>query len=233
MNKTTKFLVDEGNNNSRLDKYLAFKLKILTRSQIKKNILFKNVRVDGKVVSSPSKKIRTGNLIEILIGKNTDENIKAQEMNVNIVYEDREIIIVNKPSGMVVHPGAGNKENTLVNGLLYLYKKNLSTLSGLSRPGIVHRIDKDTSGLLVVAKTNFSHANLSKQFSNHTIKRKYLALIWGVIRPLRGKITTLLSRSKKNRQLMSVSERSGKKAVTNYKTLKTFSSKEIPKISLV
>ena len=84
MNKTTKFLVDEGNNNSRLDKYLAFKLKILTRSQIKKNILFKNVRVDGKVVSSPSKKIRTGNLIEILIGKNTDENIKAQEMNVNI-----------------------------------------------------------------------------------------------------------------------------------------------------
>ena len=96
-------------------------------------------------------------------------------MNVNIVYEDREIIIVNKPSGMVVHPGAGNKENTLVNGLLYLYKKNLSTLSGLSRPGIVHRIDKDTSGLLVVAKTNFSHATLSKQFSNHTIKIKYLA----------------------------------------------------------
>ena len=154
-------------------------------------------------------------------------------MDVNIVYEDREIIIVNKPSGMVVHPGAGNKENTLVNGLLYLYKKNLSTLSGLSRPGIVHRIDKDTSGLLVVAKTNFSHANLSKQFSNHTIKRKYLALIWGVIRPLRGKITTLLSRSKKNRQLMSISEISGKKAITNYKTLKVFSNKEIPKISLV
>ena len=134
---------------------------------------------------------------------------------------------------MVVHPGAGNKEGTLVNGLLYLCKKNLSNLNGLYRPGIVHRIDKETSGLLVVAKNNFSHANLAKQFSNHTIKRKYLALIWGVIRPLNGKITTLLSRSKKNRQLMSVSERSGKKAITNYKTISVFSGKEIPKISLV
>ena len=134
---------------------------------------------------------------------------------------------------MVVHPGAGNKDKTLVNGLLYLYKKNLSTLNGLSRPGIVHRIDKETSGLLVVAKTNFSHANLAKQFSEHTIKRKYLALIWGVIRPLNGKITTLISRSKKNRQLMSVSEISGKKAITNYKTIEVFESDKSPTFSLV
>ena len=233
MNKTTIFLVENSTNNLRLDKYLASKLKFLTRSQIKKIILSKNVSINRKVVSSPAQKIRNGNSVEIQIKETRIENIKPQKMNLDIVYEDREIIVVNKPSGMVVHPGAGNKEGTLVNGLLYLCKKNLSNLNGLSRPGIVHRIDKETSGLLVVAKNNFSHANLAKQFSEHTIERKYLALTWGVIRPLNGKITTLLSRSRKNRQLMSVSEKSGKKAITNYKTLNVFSSKEIPRISLI
>ena len=233
MNKTTTFFVEESSNNLRLDKYLASKLKTLTRSQIKKIILSENVSMNGKAVSSPAQKIRSGNSIEILIKEKKIEHIKPQKIDINIVYEDEEIIVVDKPSGIVVHPGAGNKEGTLVNALLHLYKKNLSTLNGLSRPGIVHRIDKETSGLLVIAKTNFSHANLAKQFSDHTIKRKYLALIWGVIRPLQGKINTLLSRSKKNRQLMSVSERNGKKAITNYKTLKVFNNKEIPKISLV
>ena len=233
MNKTTKFLVDEISNNLRLDKYLASKFKKLTRSQIKKIILSKNVSINGNVITSPSQKIKFENSIEILIGEKKLDYIKPQEIKLNIVYEDNDVIVVDKPSGIVVHPGAGNKEGTLVNGLLYLYKKNLSNLSGLSRPGIVHRIDKDTSGLIVIAKNNFSHANLAKQFSFHTVRRKYLALIWGVIRPLSGKITTLLSRSKKNRQLMSVSERKGKKAITNYKTLKVFGNKEIPKISLV
>ncbi len=233
MNKTTKFLVEKSGDNLRLDKYLASKLKKLTRSQIKKIILSKNVSMNREAISSPAQKIKCGDSIEILIIESRVDNIEPQKMDLNIVHEDKELIIVNKPSGMVVHPGAGNREGTLVNGLLYLCKKNLSNLNGSSRPGIVHRIDKETSGLLVVAKNNFSHANLSKQFSDHTIKRKYLALIWGVIRPLNGKITTLLSRSKKNRQLMSVNERSGKKAVTNYKTLKVFSGKEIPKISLV
>ena len=102
---------------------------------------------------------------------------------------------------MVVHPGAGNYENTLANALVYKYKNNLSSLSGELRPGIVHRIDKETSGLLIVAKNNLAHSNLSKQFSNHTIKRKYQCLIWGIIRPLEGRIETLISRSKKNRQL--------------------------------
>ena len=233
MNKTTTFLVEKSSDNLRLDKFLAFKLKTLTRSQIKKIILSKNVSINKKFIYSPSLKVKYGNSIEILITENKIEHIKPQKIDIDIVYEDEEIIIINKPSGIVVHPGAGNKEGTIVNALLYLYKKNLSTLNGLSRPGIVHRIDKDTSGLIVIAKTNFSHANLAKQFSDHTVKRKYLALIWGVIRPLNGKISTLISRSRKNRQLMSVSERNGKKAVTNYKTLKVFNNKNIPKISLV
>ena len=233
MNKTTTFLVEESGNNLRLDKYLASKLKILTRSQIKKIIISKSVSINSKIIFSPSQKIKSGNSINISFKEKRSEFIKPEKMNLNILYEDKDIIILDKPSGIVVHPGAGNKEGTLVNGLLHLCKKNLSTLNGLSRPGIVHRIDKETSGILVVAKNNFSHVNLAKQFSEHTIKRKYLALVWGVIRPLNGKITTFLSRNKKNRQLMSVSDRGGKKAITNYKTLKVFYSKEIPKISLV
>ena len=134
---------------------------------------------------------------------------------------------------MVVHPGAGNVENTLANALAYKYKKNLSNLNGELRPGIVHRIDKETSGLLVVAKNNLAHSNLGKQFSHHTIKRKYLCLAWGVIRPLSGRIKTLISRDNKNRQLMTVSETRGKVAITNYKTLRVYNIKDIPKISFL
>ena len=134
---------------------------------------------------------------------------------------------------MVVHPGAGNYKNTLVNALVFKYKKNLSSINGTLRPGIVHRIDKETSGLLVIAKNNLAHVDLGNQFSKHTIKRKYLCLSWGVIRPLNGRISTLITRDKKNRQLMTVSDINGKKAITNYKTLKVFNIKDIPKISLI
>ncbi len=233
MNKTITFLAKDSDKNLRLDKFLTNKLEALTRSQIKKVILLKGVRINKKIVLSASEKIKSGNEIQILISENKVDHIKPKKIKLNIVYEDKEIIIVNKPSGLIVHPGAGNKEGTLVNGLMHIYKKNLSNLSGTFRPGIVHRIDKDTSGLLVIAKNNFSHAKLSEQFSDHTVKRKYVALVWGVIRPLKGKISTLLTRSKKNRQLMSVSTVSGKKAITNYKTLKVFNCKDVPKISLV
>ena len=233
MNKTITFFAKDLDKKIRLDKFLTKNLKTFTRSQIKKIILSKNIKLNNKFVVSASEKINQNDLVEVNIPEEKTDDIKPKKMKLDVVYEDKEIVVINKPSGLVVHPGAGNKDGTLVNGLLYLYKNNLSNLNGEFRPGIVHRIDKETSGLLVVAKTNFSHANLAKQFSDHTIKRKYLALIWGVIRPLNGKINTLLSRSKKNRQLMSVSERTGKKAITNYKTLKVFNYKEIPKISLV
>ena len=233
MNKTITFLAKDSDKNLRLDKFLTNKLKTLTRSQIKKVIISKGVKINKKIVLSASEKVKDGNQIEILISENKADHIKAKKIELDIVYEDKEVIIVNKPSGLTVHPGAGNKENTLVNGLMHIYRKNLSSLSGPFRPGIVHRIDKETSGLLVIAKNNFSHAKLSEQFSNHSIKRKYVALVWGVIRPLKGKISTLLTRNKKNRQLMSVSAISGKKAITNYKTLKVFNYKNVPKISLV
>jgi 23S rRNA pseudouridine1911/1915/1917 synthase len=134
---------------------------------------------------------------------------------------------------MVVHPGAGNYENTLANALVHKYQNRLSDVNGALRPGIVHRIDKETSGLLVVAKNNMSHSKLGKQFSEHSIKRKYICLAWGVVRPLQGTIETLITRNKKNRQLMTVSDISGKRAITNYKTIKVFNIKDIPKISLI
>ena len=232
MNKTTFFFIEESDKNTRLDKFLTDKLQSLSRSQIKKVILSKGVKIDKKVVVSSSEKLKEGSKVEIEI-KQKSTKILPKKIELNIIYEDKDIVIINKPSGLTVHPGAGNFENTLVNGLVHKYKKKLSNINNHIRPGIVHRIDKDTSGLLIVTKNNLAHTKLSKQFSDHTIGRKYQCLIWGVLRPLKGKIDTLIARDKRNRQLMTVSELRGKRAITNYKTLKVFSNKNLPRISLL
>ena len=233
MNKTIEFLIDKKNNGERLDVFLSKEIKNLTRSYIKKLIEQNDVKLNEIISSSPSTKIKTNDKIIINVVEKENFEIVPNNIKLEIVYEDKDLLIINKPKGMVVHPGAGNYKNTLVNALMYKYKNNLSDVNGSSRPGIVHRIDKETSGLLVVAKNNFSHSNLGKQFSDHSIKRKYQCLILGVIRPLNGRIETLISRNKKNRQLMTVSDINGKKAITNYKTIKVFQIKDIPKISLV
>ena len=233
MNNTIKFSVDRENNGKRLDVFLAGNIKKLTRSFLKKLIENKQIRLNNKVLELPSAKIKFKDLIIVNFIENNDQQILPKKIDLDIIYEDKDILVINKPKGMVVHPGAGNYENTLVNALLYKYKRNLSNINGLLRPGIIHRIDKETSGLLVIAKNNLAHANLGEQFSRHTIKRKYLCLTWGVVRPLKGKISTLITRDKKNRQLMTVSDISGKKAITNYKTVRVFNIKDIPKISLL
>ena len=233
MNNTIKFSIDIKNNGKRLDIFLAENIKQFTRSFLKKLIERKRVKLNNEVHTLPSTKVRVKDQILVNFKENDNQNIIPKKIELNIIYEDESILIINKPKGMVVHPGAGNYENTLANGLMYKYKKNLSDINGSLRPGIVHRIDKETSGLLVIAKNNQAHANLGDQFSNHTIKRKYLCLAWGVVRPLNSKITTLISRDKKNRQLMRVSDINGKKAITNYKTIKVFNIKDIPKISLI
>jgi len=150
-----------------------------------------------------------------------------------VIYDDEDLLVINKNPGVVVHPGAGNYENTIVNGLLFKYKNNLSNIGGKLRPGIVHRIDKDTSGAIVIAKNDNAHIKLSKQFSNHSIKRVYEALIWGSLKPQNGKISEKISRSERNRQLMAVKKEKGKMAITNYKTLKIFQNSNLPKISLI
>ena len=233
MNNTIKYLVNKNDNNLRIDIFLSNKIKFLTRSFIKKLIEAKQLKINNKIITSASTKVKTSDRITINIINKFEEKLVPKKINLDIVYEDKDILLINKPKGMVVHPGAGNFENTLANALAYKYKSNLSDVNGKLRPGIVHRIDKDTSGLLVVAKNNLAHSNLGNQFNKHSIKRKYQCLIWGVIRPLKGKIETLITRNKKNRQLMSTSEIFGKKAITNYKTIKIYNFKDIPKISLV
>ena len=233
MNNTIKFSVDTPNIGKRLDVFLTENIKNYTRSFLKKLIENKQVKLNNNLLISPSTKIKFRDQITVHIVEKNDQDIIPKKIKLDIVFEDKDILVLNKPKGMVVHPGSGNNENTLVNALLFKYKKNLSDINGTLRPGIVHRIDKETSGLLVIAKNNLAHSNLGSQFSKHTIMRKYLCLSWGVVRPLSGKINTLISRDKKNRQLMTVSDINGKKAITNYKTIKVFNIRDIPKISLI
>ena len=197
-NNTIKFLALKKDEGKRLDILLSEKILELSRSIIKKIIASKNVKIDGQIVRSPSTKIKINQSISLTKIKNEIKKIKPFKISLSAVYEDKDILIVNKPVGMVVHPGAGNHDRTLVNALVYKYKNKLSDINGDLRPGIVHRIDKETSGLLVVAKNNFSHNKLGEQFSDHSIKRKYVALAWGIVRPLNGKIETLISRNKRN-----------------------------------
>jgi len=151
----------------------------------------------------------------------------------DIVYEDKDLLVINKSAGISMHPGAGNYDKTIVNALMNYCEGNLSTIGDELRPGIVHRIDKDTSGLIVVAKNNYAHENLSKQFKEHSIKRVYQTLIWGKLRPQSGRIETLITRSSKNRQIMEVGISKGKKAVTNYKTIEVFENDKSPIFSFV
>ena len=232
-NKTIKILSSSSDTGKRIDIFLSEKLKELTRSNIKKLINQKKVTINNVIVEAQSKKVKNNDEITIILQEAENDKIIPLKKKLEIVYEDKDLMIINKPQGMVVHPGAGNKNNTLVNILVGSYKKQLSNLSGSTRPGIVHRIDKDTSGLLVIAKNNFTHADLGRQFSEHSIKRKYLALIWGVLRPLEGTIETFITRSKRNRQLMTTDDFKGKKAITKYSIKKVFNKKNVPKISLV
>ena len=233
MNNTIKFLIKKNDNGERADIFLSKKINYLTRSFLKKLIKKNLLKINNKIRNSPSIKLKTNDNLEIKLINDQEQKIIPKKIELDIIYEDKDILIVNKQKGLVVHPGAGNSKNTLANALAYKYKNNLSDINGKLRPGIIHRIDKETSGLLVVAKNNISHSNLGKQFSEHTIKRKYKCLVWGILRPLNGRIDTLISRNKRNRQLMTVSEFSGKRAITNYKTLRTFFKNDIPKISLM
>ena len=217
----------------RIDKFLYSQISNLSRTKIQSLIFQEQVKLNGLVIKNSSKKIKNEDYLEVTFPSPKITQIKANKMSIDIIYDDKDIIIINKSPGVVVHPGAGNYEKTIVNGLLFKYKENLSNVGGKLRPGIVHRIDKDTSGVIVVAKNDFSHINLSEQFSKHTIDRSYEALIWGSLKPQNGKINERISRSIKNRQLMSVRKEKGKIAITNYKTIKIFQNINLPKISLI
>jgi len=218
---------------NRIDKFLQSQLKDLSRTKIQTLIRDGQVKLNNTIIINSSKKIKTEDQVKVNFPLPKETLIKPNKIPLDILYNDDDIIVINKSPGVVVHPGAGNYSDTIVNGLLFKYKNNLSSIGGKLRPGIVHRIDKDTSGVIVVAKNDNAHINLSKQFSDHSIKRVYETLVWGSLKPQNGKISEKISRSVKNRQLMAVRKEKGKMAITNYKTLKVFQNLNLPKISLI
>ena len=217
----------------RIDKFLQSQINELSRTRLQALIRDGQVKINNIIINSTSKKIKEDDQIKVNFPPPKETLIKPNKIPLDILYDDDDIIVINKSPGVVVHPGAGNYDKTIVNGLMFKYKNNLSSIGGKLRPGIVHRIDKDTSGVIVVAKNDNAHINLSKQFSDHSIKRVYEALIWGSLKPQNGKISEKISRSVKNRQLMTVRKEKGKIAITNYKTLKIFQNSNLPKISLI
>ena len=232
MKKIINLLVGTQDDILRVDQFINKYEKDLSRSKIKNLILKKNLSINNKLNDDPSKKIKINDKISLIIPEPEEVNLKPFEYKIEIIYEDNDLLVLNKKADISMHPGAGNKDKTLVNALIN-YKKKLSNINGELRPGIVHRIDKHTSGLVVIAKNNFTHENLSNQFSEHSIERKYQTLVWGKLRPSNGRIETLITRSSKNRQLMSVSLSKGKNSITNYKTLEIFEKETVPTFSLI
>ena len=232
MKKIINLLVGTQDDILRVDQFINKYEKNLSRSKIKNLILKKNLSINNKLNDDPSKKIKINDKISLIIPEPEEVNLKPFEYKIEIIYEDNDLLVLNKKADISMHPGAGNKDITLVNALIN-YKKKLSNINGELRPGIVHRIDKNTSGLVVIAKNNFTHENLSNQFSEHSIERKYQTLVWGKLRPSNGRIETLITRSSKNRQLMSVSLSKGKNSITNYKTLEIFEKETVPTFSLI
>jgi len=233
MKKIINLIVHPIDNNLRVDVFISKKKNELSRTRIKNLILGKKLKLNNKIISSPSYKVSSGDKLNLEIPEPKKATLKPFNFKLDIVFEDKNLLVINKPAGIIMHPGAGNYDKTIVNALINYCNENLSSIGDELRPGIVHRIDKDTSGLVVIAKNNETHEDLSKQFNKHTINRIYQLMIWGKLRPQSGKIETLITRSSRNRQLMEVGITKGKKAITNYKTLEVFENDKTPTLSLV
>lgn len=208
-------------NGIRIDAWLFGKLKDYSRSYIQKLVNDEMVLVNGKTVRS-NYKVKSNDEIVAKIPEPQVLDVSAEDIRIPILYEDEDIVVVDKPKGMVVHPAAGNYSGTLVNALLSHCGDNLSDINGIIRPGIVHRIDKDTSGVLVVAKSNAAHEGLSRKLKDHNIERVYVALVHGIIREEQGKIDAPIGRHPVDRKKMAVNVKNGRRAVTRFKVLERF-----------
>ncbi|MBE6063644.1 MAG: RluA family pseudouridine synthase [Clostridium butyricum] len=218
MDKTV-FIVDEKDKGTRIDKYLSDAIEGKSRSFIQGLIEKDSIKVNGK---SPKNnyKLRTLDEIEVILPEPEVLNVEPENIQIDVIYEDDDVVVVNKAQGMVVHPAPGNYNGTLVNALLY-HCKNLSSINGVIRPGIVHRIDKDTSGVLVIAKNDEAHTFLSQQLKDHSMKREYYALVEGTLKNDSGTINKPLARSKKDRLKIGIVE-DGKRAVTHYEVIERY-----------
>ena len=214
------FIVKEENAGSRIDIYLSKIDKNLSRVAIQRLIKEEKILVNTKKVKA-SYKVQENDKITIQEEKAREISLKAQDIPVEILYEDDDIIVVNKPKGMVVHPGNGNPDGTLVNALMKICKNSLSGIGGEIRPGIVHRLDKDTSGVIVVAKNDKAHINLSEQIKNHEVEKTYIALVRGIVKENEATINMPIGRNKNDRKKMAV-EKDGKEAITNFKVLERY-----------
>ena len=218
-------------DNIRLDAWVAGKLNEYSRTYIQKLIDDGNITVEGKTVKS-NHKLKTGQKVHVTVPEPVRLDVKPEDIDIDILYEDDDIIVVNKPKGMVVNPAAGNYTGTLVNALMSHCGDCLSDINGVIRPGIVHRIDKDTSGILVVAKNNTAHEKLSQKLKEHDIERIYIALVDGNILEDKGKIDAPIGRHPNDRKKMAVNTKNGKRAVTHFKVLERFNGYTLVELKL-
>ncbi len=205
----------------RIDRYLSDQLQDLTRSYLQKLLKDGGVTVNGRAVKS-NYKVSDGEVIRLEIPEAVEPEIVPEEMALDILYEDGDIVLINKPKGMVVHPAAGHYSGTLVNGLMAHCRENLSGINGVMRPGIVHRIDMDTTGVLIVCKNDKAHNQIAKQLKVHSITRKYYAIVHGVLKEDEGTIHAPIGRHPVDRKKMSINEKNGKDAITHYRVLRRF-----------
>jgi len=213
---------EPGDAGERLDRLLATRLAALSRSRLKQLVEAGRVTMGGATVRDPSLRVKPGQVFELSLPPPVADRPQPQAMDLAIVHEDEHLLVLDKPAGLVVHPAPGNPDQTLVNALLAHCGESLAGIGGVKRPGIVHRLDKDTSGLMVVAKTELAQTRLAADFAARRINRAYHAVTWGVPRPGEGEISSLIGRSPSNRKKMAVLRSGGKPAVTRYKVLRAF-----------
>ena len=227
--------VDAADAGKRLDAVLAAHLEALSRNRIQSLIKSGDVTVGGAKIVEPKYRVNEGDALTLTLPQAEDPEPKGEDIPVSVVFEDEHLIVVDKPAGLVVHPGAGNWTGTLVNALIHHCGDSLSGIGGVKRPGIVHRIDKDTSGLLVVAKTDQAHKGLAAQFADHgrtgPLERAYSALVWGAPSGLKGTINANLARSQANRQKIAVVKTSGRHAITHWQVKERFGNAEQPALA--
>ena len=236
MKKDLKIIIQKEQEKNRIDKVLMgsdiIKDLNITRNQLQEFIKSGNLRKGCDIITNSSYKVKVGDIFELLIPEIIEKKLQPSNIPLDIIYEDNDLIVINKQAGLTTHPGAGNDENTLANALLNIYgKEKLSKIGGEFRPGILHRLDKDTSGLMIVAKNDEAHLKLSQQLQTRELKRYYIAFLWGVITPLNGNIEGYMERSKTNRLKMEIVDNpEARYSLTHYKTLKTFLNNSISKV---
>ena len=221
MTEHLEFIVDENHTGERIDKYLSAVMPGQSRSYIQKLIKDASVFADLKPVKN-SYKVILGEHIQVAVPEPVSLDIRPENIPLDIIYEDQDVILINKPKDMVVHPSAGHESHTLVNALLYHCKDQLSTINGVFRPGIVHRIDKDTTGVIVICKNDMAHQSLADQLKVHSITRKYEAIVYGNFSQDGGTVEAPIGRSPQDRKKMAVNYKNGRSAVTHYRVLERF-----------